>query len=186
MVCDKRAYQSRAARKLYREVPMLKGMIALLTVLFVAGSSPAHAQDTSGPRLSQTDMNVVTDARLGIVKAVLQLTPEQAKYWPPVEEAVRARAEARYRRIAAIDERLSQKRDVDPVELLRGRADALSQRAAGLKKLADAWEPLYKSLNPDQKERMRALALRVVSQLRDAVDARRMAIYDEDEDDDEH
>ena len=104
---------------------MLKGMIALLTVLFVAGSSPAHAQDTSGPRLSQTDMNVVTDARLGIVKAVLQLTPEQAKYWPPVEEAVRARAEARYRRIAAIDERLSQKRDVDPVELLRGRADAL-------------------------------------------------------------
>ena len=33
---------------------------------------------------------------------------------------------------------------------------------------------------------MRALALRVVSQLRDAVDARRMAIYDEDEDDDEH
>ena len=163
---------------------MLKGMIALLTVLFVAGCSPAHAQDTSGPRLSQTDMNVVTDARLGIVKAVLQLTPEQAKYWPAVEEAVRARAEARYRRIAAIDERLSQKRDVDPVELLRGRADALSQRAAGLKKLADAWEPLYKSLNPDQKERMRALALHVLGQLRDAVDTRRMAIYDEN--DDEH
>jgi hypothetical protein len=163
---------------------MLKGIIALLTVLFVTGSSLTHAQDASGPRLSQTDMNVVTDARLGIVKAVLQLTPEQAKYWPAVEEAVRARAEARYRRIAAIDERLSQKRDVDPVELLRGRADALSQRAAGLKKLADAWEPLYKSLNPDQKERMRALALRVVAQLKDAVDARRMAIYDED--DDEH
>jgi hypothetical protein len=163
---------------------MLKGVIGLLTVFVVAGSSLAHAQDASGPRLSQTDMNIVTDARLGIVKAVLQLTPEQAKYWPAVEEAVRARAEARYRRIAAIDDRLNQQSAIDPIELLRGRADALSQRAAGLKKLADAWEPLYKSLNPDQKERMRALALHVLGQLRDAVDTRRMAIYDEN--DDEH
>src|SRR5262249_38652512 len=35
-------------------------------------------------------------ARIGIVKAVLQLTPEQAKYWPAVEEAIRARAQAQY------------------------------------------------------------------------------------------
>ena len=43
--------------------------------------------------------------------------------------------------IAAVAERLGQQRAVDPVELLRGRADALAQRAAGLKKLADAWQP---------------------------------------------
>src|SRR5215470_2495987 len=35
-------------------------------------------------------------ARIGIVKAVLQLTPEQAKYWPAVEEAIRGRAQAQY------------------------------------------------------------------------------------------
>ena len=93
----------------------------------------------------------MTDARIGIVKAVLQLTPEQAKYWPAVEEAIRARAQTRYQRIAAVAERLGQQRAVDPVELLRGRADALAQRAAGLKKLADALQPLYQSLSPETK-----------------------------------
>ena len=54
----------------------------------------------------------MTDARIGIVKAVLQLTPEQAKYWPAVEEAIRARAQTRYQRIAAVAERLDQQRAV--------------------------------------------------------------------------
>src|SRR5215471_11914665 len=123
------AFINASAVKTLREIPMFKEVIGLLAVLFVAGSSLTYAQDVSRPRLSQTDFNILTDARLGIVKAVLQLTPEQAKYWPAVEEAVRARAEARYQRIAAIAERLTQQRDVDPIELLRGRANALAQRA---------------------------------------------------------
>jgi ABC-type hemin transport system ATPase subunit len=118
--------------------------------------------------------------QLALSRRVLQLTPEQAKYWPAVEEAIRARAQTRYQRIAAVAERLGQQRAVDPVELLRGRADALAQRAAGLKKLADAWQPLYQSLSPDQKQRMQVLAVRVLRQLKDAVDTRRMEMYDED------
>jgi hypothetical protein len=55
----------------------------------------------------------------------------------------------------------------------------LAAKAAALKKLADAWGPLYQSLNPDQKERMRLLAMRVLHQLRDGVDPRPMATYDE-------
>jgi hypothetical protein len=169
---------------------MLKAAIGLTTAIFVAGFSPAYAQDaarpdTAGPKLTQTNMNILTDARLGIVKAVLQLTPEQAKYWPAVEEAIHARADARFRRIAsfaATAEKVSQQSEIDPIELLRGRADALAQRAAGLKKLVDAWQPLYQSLNPDQKERMRLLAGRVIHQLQHGVDTRRMEMYDEDDD----
>jgi hypothetical protein len=37
---------------------------------------------------------------------------------------------------------------------MQRRAEILNQRAADLKKLADAWEPLYKTLTPDQKKRM--------------------------------
>ena len=81
-------------------------------------------------------------------------------------------------------ERLDQQRAVDPIELLRGRADALAQRAAGLKKLADAWQPLYQSLDPDQKQRLRVLAVRVLRQLNDTVDTRRMETYDEKDDED--
>ena len=58
---------------------MLKRVIAPLAFLVVAGSSLAYAQDTSPQIPSQTDLKVVTDARIGIVKAALQLTPEQEK-----------------------------------------------------------------------------------------------------------
>ena len=103
----------------------------------------------------------------------MQLTPEQEKLWPPVEEAIRARAEAR------------QERSVSGVrsilfELMRGRADALAQRAANLKKLADAWAPLYQTLNPDQKERMRLLVTRVLHDLKVGAETRGMEMYDED------
>ena len=158
---------------------MLKTVIGLLTALFVAGFSPAYAQDASSQIPSQTDFKVLTDARIGIVKAALQLTPEQEKLWPPVEEAIRARAETRYQRLAAVAKWQSQQGEVDPVALLNDRSDALGAKAAALKKLADAWAPLYQSLNPDQKQRMRLLAMRVIHQLRDAEDPRPMAAYDE-------
>jgi len=163
---------------------MLKTVTGLLTALFVAGFSPAHAQESSSPIPSQTDFKVLTDARIGIVKAALQLTPEQEKLWPPVEEAIRARADARYQRMAAAAQR-SQQGEVDPIALLRDRSDALAAKAAALKKLADAWAPLYQSLNPDQKQRMRLLAMRVLHQLRGGMDPRPMMIYDETEDDED-
>ena len=104
---------------------MLKVVIGLLTFL-VVGSSLAYAQEFSPPVPSQANFKVVTDARIGIVKAALQLTPAQEKLWPPVEEAIRARAEARYNRMVAVAGKLGQQDEVDPVELMRGRADALA------------------------------------------------------------
>jgi hypothetical protein len=41
-------------------------------------------------------------------------------------------------------------RERTPVELMRERADVLAQRAANLKKLADAWQPLYATLESDK------------------------------------
>jgi hypothetical protein len=45
----------------------------------------------------------------------------------------------------------------DPVERLRQRATALSDTGAALKKLADATDPLYKSLDENQKRRFAVL-----------------------------
>ena len=63
-------------------------------------------------------------------------------------------------------------RNRDPVDFLQWRADALAQRSADLKKLAGAWEPLYKTLSPDQKQRMAFLALYVLHEVRNAAEAR--------------
>lgn len=162
---------------------MLKGAIGLLSLIFVASFSPLHAQDLFGPRTSQADLKALTDARIAVVKAALQLTPDQAKYWPAVEDAMRARAEARFARIQAVADQLGQGHEVDPIALFRGRAEALAQRAAGLKQLVDAWEPLYRSLMPDQRQRMRLLAARIMPVLSAAVDMRRLRDYDEFDDD---
>jgi LTXXQ motif family protein len=136
---------------------MLKTVATGLTALFVTASSLAYAQpaSTAGseqeePRLSAADLNALTDARIGIVKAALQLTPEQAKYWPAVEEAIRNRAMGRQTRLAALARQREQGGDRDPIDAVRHRADALAQRSAELKQLADAWQPLYSTLNPDQ------------------------------------
>ena len=101
-------------------------------------------------------------------------------YAPPVEEAIRANAEAKYNRMVAMAGKVGQQGEVDPVEVMRGRADALAQRAANLKKLADAWAPLYQTLNPDQKERMRFLVTRVLHDVQVGAATRRMEMYDED------
>jgi hypothetical protein len=50
-------------------------------------------------------------------------------------------------------------RERTPVELMRERADVLAQRAANLKKLADAWQPLYATLDERQMLRLGVLAM---------------------------
>jgi len=154
---------------------MFKGVVGLVTVLVVAGA--AYAQEASHARLTPTELNVLTDARIAMTKAALQLTPEQQKFWPPIEEAIRSRAEGRHHRMAALRSLAEQagQRDFDPVALMRGRAENLAERGANLKKLADSWQPLYQTLNPDQKQRMRLLAMHVVREVRGALERRRMA-----------
>ena len=174
---------------------MAKTIFYLASALLVTSFSPVYAQstsqqgqtqaaqNTSQPGPTQADLKALTDARIGILKAALQLTPEQENYWPALEEAIRARAQTRAQRIAAVAERQAQGGQVDPFELLRGRADALTQRGANLKKLADAWQPLYQSLDADQKRRLRVFAARIIPHVMDALGADRMEAYDEDDSD---
>jgi hypothetical protein len=171
------------------EVLMLKTVAAGLTALFVTASSLAYAQAPSTPasqqenaRPSAADLNALTDARIGIVKAALQLTPEQAKYWPPVEEAIRNRAMGRQVRLAAAA-RLRDQGDGDPIDMVRHRADALAQRAAELKQLADAWQPLAATLTPEQKQRLRFFAVNILRLVPRAVELRRMEAEDEGDED---
>jgi len=167
---------------------MRKGMISTVAALFIVGAPIAQAQQaTSGPgsppetgRLTQAEFKMLTDVRLGVIKAALQLTPDQEKLWPAVDEAIRARAETRYRRLAVLRERLDQPRDIDPVQLYRQRADVLTDRAAGLRKLADAWQPLYQTLTPDQKTRLRLVTVHAIEGLRTAMENRRMEMDDEE------
>ena len=68
----------------------------------------------------------------------------------------------------------------NPVELMQRRAEILSQRGADLKKLADAWDPLFKTLTPDQKKRMAFATYAAMHGIPDAIEHH---IATEDDDD---
>jgi len=174
---------------------MLKIVVVGTTALFLAGSSLANAQSSQTSaiappeRLNAAERNNLTDMRIDLAKAALQLTPDQEKLWPPVENAIRARAEDRRARIAKIQEtvgrradesRVEAMRNRDPVAFLQRRSEALAQRSADLDKLADAWQPLYKTLSPEQRQRMTALAIFVLHDMTEAVERRRAQSEDED------
>ena len=106
------------------------------------------------------DVAAFTDARIAALKAGLKLTADQEKNWPAVETALRDNAKERAMRMNARAERREAGRDntaarpaPDAIARMREGSDALTARAAGLKKLADASEPLYKSLDDGQRRR---------------------------------
>jgi len=160
-------------------------IFALGLTAFLAGSSLAYAQAAAPAEehFSKSDWNALTDARIGVVKAALQLKPDQTKYWQAIEDAIRARATMRQEHVAALKARVAEKTEFQPVEFMSARADYMAQRAEALKKLADAWKPLYATLDSDQKRRMRFVAMHVLNEFQEHAGSRR-AHEEDDEDDD--
>ena len=161
------------------------------TALFLTASPIAYAQTPSATpeRLNAADRNTLMDLRIDLTKAALQLTPDQEKYWPAVENALRARAEDRKARVAKISETVGRRADQssveamrnrDPIAFLQRRSEALAQRSADVDKLADAWQPLYKTFSPEQRQRMAAIAVLVLHDMSDVVERRRAQSEDED------
>jgi zinc resistance-associated protein len=153
---------------------MLKTVLAGTAALAIAGSSIVYAQqrmqDGAGPdvarhwRPSQDDVNAFTDARVAALKAGLKLTADQEKNWPAFEQAYRDMAKQRAERMRARweqrgDDRRDQRADnVNPIDRMQRRAEALTTRGAALKRLADAAGPLYQSLDDAQKQRFQILS----------------------------
>ena len=144
---------------------MKKFAIAGIAALAIAGSTAVYAQHRpwfhEHMRMSPEDRAAFTDARIAAVKAGLKLTPDQEKLWPLVEAAVRDFAKLRIDRANA---RMNAERDSqdqqkpnDPLARLRDRADTMAATAAAMKKIADAADPLYKTLDDGQKRRLAIL-----------------------------
>ena len=144
---------------------MRKFTIAAVAVLAIAGSTAVYAQHRHWAyghmRMNPEDRAAFADARIAAVHAGLRLSADQEKLWPPVETAVRDFAKLRIdranARINADKDDSSQQKPDDPVSRLRARADNMSTTAAAMKKIADAADPLYKTLDDGQKRRLAIL-----------------------------
>jgi zinc resistance-associated protein len=155
---------------------MWKAILASAAVLIIAGSTAAFAQRPDyrhedfgrGPRTAE-EVQASAEARLAALKSDLSLTEAQAVNWPAFEQAAREWQKLRSDRMRAQAERRNNPaaETADPAERLRRRGTALADSGAALKKLADATDALYKSLDDSQKRRFGALSR--IAGLRDYV-----------------
>ncbi|MFK4509522.1 Spy/CpxP family protein refolding chaperone [Bradyrhizobium daqingense] len=145
---------------------MRKFTIAAIAVLSIAGSGAVYAQyhrpwmeHVRHIRINPEDRAAFVDARIAAVHAGLKLNADQEKLWPPVEAAVRDFAKLRIDRANA---RMNAgpgdaNKPDDPIARLRQRAEDMGASSAALKKIADAADPLYKTLDEGQKRRLAVL-----------------------------
>ena len=148
---------------------MRKFAIAGVAALAIAASTAVYAQHSwlhdrmmGHTRMSAEDRAAMADAKIAAVHAGLKLTADQEKLWPPVESAVRDLVKIRIDRAKAREAAQAAANGADqprpdPVTRLRNRADRMAVTATALKKIADAADPLYKTLDDGQKRRLAML-----------------------------
>src|ERR1700722_5586122 len=150
-----------------KEVDMRKFAIAGIAALAIAGTTAVYAQHQwfhermGHARMNPEDRAAMADAKIAAVHAGLKLTADQEKLWPPVEGAVRKLVKIRLDRAAAREAAAAKPADdqakPDPVARLRRGAGNMMVSVAVLEKIADAADPLYKTLDDGQKRRLAML-----------------------------
>jgi hypothetical protein len=133
------------------------------------GATPAPVPPATeqAPRggMRRADFNALTDARIAGILAGLKLSPEQERLWPPVEQALRARAAERADRFEDWGRMMRERgqrgrfeRDLDITQRLERQAEQATQRAREateraerLTALSTAIKPFYASLDENQK-----------------------------------
>ena len=137
---------------------MRKTMIIFMSAALLTGTAltgSAIARDRSDrSELSANQMVDRADVRTAKLKVDLNLTADQEKNWSGFASAMQDMSKKQAdRRIAIRDARAEQQGKFDVLDEMRKNADAQIERSNDQKKLADAAQPLYVTLNEQQKER---------------------------------
>jgi hypothetical protein len=119
-------------------------------------TSPVAQTDRNGPPANQVANEV--DAKIARLKASLRLTADQEKNWPGVQSAIREYGVAEFKQppMTGRSARSDRSRSDRPNDItrMRSNADGMTTRAAMMKKLADATEPLYNNLDDWQRGKL--------------------------------
>lgn len=138
--------------------------IAILAALGTAaiaqpsgGGGPSERREDRGqPGMTRADMEALVDARVAAIQAGLKLTSDQQRYWPAVEQAIRAMAAERMARFERQREAWASRggdddKRPDFMERIERRAQRVTERAEAMKALSAAVRPLWTSLDERQR-----------------------------------
>jgi hypothetical protein len=150
----------------------MKTVLFIVAAALIAGaaftdSAIAQRRGDRGDRATLTANQMVaqTDANTARIKADLRLTPEQEKNWSGLATALHDIGVKRADSLVAFrTEHARQKDSGDLIEYLNSRGKLLGERSANVKKLADAAQPLYASLDEQQKRRFANELVRLSSE----------------------
>jgi hypothetical protein len=153
-------------RIFWKDDAMRKALFLLTAATLVAGAAmtgSAVAQDSSRrAEMSANQTSDQIDARTARMRADLRLTPEEENNWGGFETAMRDVGKKRAdQEIKLRADRAKQTGSADIIEQMRTEADSMTERAVDQKKLADAAQPLFATLNDQQKRRFTEEMVRV-------------------------
>jgi LTXXQ motif family protein len=136
-----------------RKTAILLMSAALLTGVGLTGSAVARDRSDRA-ELTAAQMTDRAEVRTAKLKVDLNLTADQEKNWAGFATAMQDMSKKQAdRRIALRDARARQHGTFDALDAMRKNADSQIERSNDQKKLADAAQPLYASLNEQQKSR---------------------------------
>jgi hypothetical protein len=120
----------------------------------------AEATPTARIQHWVADHEALLDARLGYLKAVIGLTPDQNEVWEAFEKAVRRGAKAH--RMDDVRQMLENHERRSPTERIDATAGRMARRADELKEISEASKPLYSSLDDTQKRKFELLSREMI------------------------
>jgi hypothetical protein len=116
-----------------------------------ADKQPAMLTQEEAPPLTAEQIVANSDANIDRIKTELNLTPEQEKNWTAFNSAMHYLGHNGADRLNLRIARARRDPPDDIIEQMRNEAQFLNDRAVDQRSVADAAEPLFASLNDQQK-----------------------------------
>ncbi|TDN69849.1 Spy/CpxP family protein refolding chaperone [Paraburkholderia sp. BL10I2N1] len=136
---------------------MKKTLVMLASALAMSGAfaqtpAPASAPEAApaaAPASGAARYEQRVEQRIAYLHSQLKITPQQETQWKAFADTMRTNGETM---AGLYEQRMSNTATKSAVEDMQQYATIAQAHADGMKKLVDAFDPLYSSLSPDQKK----------------------------------
>ncbi|EDZ98738.1 conserved hypothetical protein [Burkholderia sp. H160] len=131
---------------------MKKALVMLATAVSMGGAfaqtaAPAAAPDTTASAARAGHERNVED-RIAYLHSQLKITPAQETQWKAFADVMRSNGDT----MRQLFEQRKAATNVSALDDMKQYATIAQAHADGMKKLVDAFDPLYSSLSPEQKK----------------------------------
>ncbi|MFT4066203.1 Spy/CpxP family protein refolding chaperone [Paraburkholderia sp.] len=133
---------------------MKKALVMLATAVSMGGafaqaSTPAAApENTASAPAAKAGYERNVEDRIAYLHAQLKITPAQEAQWKTFADVMRSNGET----MGQLFQQRKAATNVTALDDMKQYAEIAQAHADGMKKLVDAFDPLYGSLSPEQKK----------------------------------